>query len=61
MGVVCGVAGGCGRFAPHRAIDPDFAEALGDAARAGVEVWAIWSDIGPKGMWLKGWTPWRPG
>ncbi|ADG07292.1 DNA/RNA nuclease SfsA [Kyrpidia tusciae] len=48
-------------FAPHRAIDPAFAEALGDAARAGVEVWAIWSDIGPKGMWLKGWTPWRPG
>ncbi|MDI3257047.1 MAG: DNA/RNA nuclease SfsA [Kyrpidia sp.] len=47
-------------FAPHRGIDPGFALALEKAVGAGVQAWAVWSDIGGEGMRFKRWTPWRP-
>lgn len=42
--------GGC--FAPAEAIDPDYAEALARALRAGVELWAWRAAITPQGIHL---------
>lgn len=38
-------------FAPNRETDPEFAQALSDAARAGVEILAVKCEVTPQGVW----------
>ena len=55
--VFCVLHSGITRVAPAAEIDPAYAAALGDAIQAGVEVYALGTDISPSGIRVTGLLP----